>query len=248
MNRQKEWYKNNKEQRNLTGRIWYKNNKEQKGLVGKKWYENNKERRKLIGRSNYSKNKESYRLAHMRYRHSLRLEAINVYGGALCKCGESRVSALTIHHKDNNGANHRRKLGLGSNTLIKWLKKNNFPPGFEVLCFNCNWLEHLKYNRCKTPLLKQEFMNRLGGKCKVCNKQDVRILTTHHIKHDGAEHRQQLTGRRRNGSSATFYKKILESGDFSNLECRCLSCNCVAENELRTSSPTSITNPLVGQN
>jgi len=31
------------------------------------------------------------------------------------------------------------KVNIGGNGLPYWLKKNNFPPGFQVLCANCNF-------------------------------------------------------------------------------------------------------------
>lgn len=51
-------------------------------------------------------------------------------------CGETHVEFLTIDHVDGNGAEHRRSLNR-SNTYA-WLVRNNFPPGFRVLCWNCN--------------------------------------------------------------------------------------------------------------
>lgn len=46
---------------------------------------------------------------------------------------------LTIDHIDNRGAEHRRTIGTGGDALVRWLKKNNFPPGFQILCWNCQW-------------------------------------------------------------------------------------------------------------
>lgn len=54
------------------------------------------------------------------------------------KCGIKGMNFLTIEHSNNDGADHRRKIGSGSTTLYKWLIRNNFPIGYTVLCFNCN--------------------------------------------------------------------------------------------------------------
>ncbi|MDE1814921.1 MAG: hypothetical protein KGI05_09715, partial [Thaumarchaeota archaeon] len=51
-------------------------------------------------------------------------------------CGESIVEFLTMDHINNDGAEHRRK--IGSAYLYSWLISNNFPEGFQVLCWNCN--------------------------------------------------------------------------------------------------------------
>jgi hypothetical protein len=48
---------------------------------------------------------------------------------------------LTIDHIENNGAEHRRQQRNGQNKghdIYAWLRKNNYPEGFQVLCYNCN--------------------------------------------------------------------------------------------------------------
>ena len=71
------------------------------------------------------------------YIRRLKGEVFNAYGGAFCSCcGESHWEFLSIDHIDNNGAAHRKE--IGSVNIYNWLKSNGFPPGFQVLCFNCN--------------------------------------------------------------------------------------------------------------
>jgi hypothetical protein len=67
---------------------------------------------------------------------TFKLECLNAYGGARCSCcGETEIKFLTIDHIDGGGAKHRKKI---RQQFYHWLKRNNFPPGFRVLCFNCN--------------------------------------------------------------------------------------------------------------
>lgn len=70
----------------------------------------------------------------------LRLECLNAYGGPICVCcGETELVFLTLDHIANDGAEHRRKIGLRSGAgLYRYLIRNNFPPGLQVLCWNCN--------------------------------------------------------------------------------------------------------------
>lgn len=71
----------------------------------------------------------------------LRLEAITAYGGkcACPGCQETRLEFLAIDHIDGGGNKHREQIGASNAThFCRWLKKNNFPPGFRVLCHNCN--------------------------------------------------------------------------------------------------------------
>lgn len=61
---------------------------------------------------------------------------------ACVKCGFDDIKALTIDHIDGNGANHRRAIGVGAgNSFYRWLKENNFPEGYQVLCMNCQWIK-----------------------------------------------------------------------------------------------------------
>jgi hypothetical protein len=60
------------------------------------------------------------------------------YGGYCCACCKEEEKAfLTIDHINNDGYKHRKEIGQ-SNTY-RWLKDNNYPPGFQVLCMNCQW-------------------------------------------------------------------------------------------------------------
>lgn len=74
----------------------------------------------------------------------LKAEVMAAYGGKCACCGESEIRFLSIDHINNDGATHRRTLkgsGKGSRTgvnIYRWLKKNAYPSGFQVLCFNCN--------------------------------------------------------------------------------------------------------------
>jgi hypothetical protein len=46
---------------------------------------------------------------------------------------------LTIDHVDQNGAADRRTHGdATSATFYTRLRREGFPPGYRVLCFNCN--------------------------------------------------------------------------------------------------------------
>ena len=70
----------------------------------------------------------------------LKREVMGAYGGDCQCCGESELMFLTIDHINQDGANHRRELGpsmLGFR-FYRWLKQQGFPPGYQVLCYNCN--------------------------------------------------------------------------------------------------------------
>lgn len=67
--------------------------------------------------------------------------AFNHYGEVCAYCGQRLLLFLTIDHINNNGNEHRRQLRSGKNNghnIYAWLRKNNYPTGFQTLCYNCN--------------------------------------------------------------------------------------------------------------
>ena len=84
------------------------------------------------------------------YRKKVRAETFAAYGGAVCKCcGETEEWFLTLDHINNQGNAHRELLAerkswknprkIGGYALYAELRAAGFPPGFQVLCMNCNW-------------------------------------------------------------------------------------------------------------
>ena len=64
-------------------------------------------------------------------------QALAAYGGAICACcGETEHAFLTIDHVGGGGRQHRAEIRT---SLYRWLRLNNYPSGFRVLCMNCNF-------------------------------------------------------------------------------------------------------------
>lgn len=93
------------------------------------------------------KNKDRFHANQKRAYDKMRLDCLTHYakGEPKCSCcGETEILFLHIDHIEGNGAEHRRKLEKelgyypGGNNLPYWLKKNNYPDGFQILCANCN--------------------------------------------------------------------------------------------------------------
>lgn len=54
-------------------------------------------------------------------------------------CGETIFQFLAIDHIDGGGLKSRKSLGLRSSTeLYRYLENEGYPPGYRVLCHNCN--------------------------------------------------------------------------------------------------------------
>jgi hypothetical protein len=87
---------------------------------------------------------------------------IDHYGGFCAQCKEDRIERLTMDHKNNDGAEQRRKYGYKTGVrCYRWLIKKNFPNnlGLQVLCFNCNC------SKRTTSKYELETKNK-PGKCK----------------------------------------------------------------------------------
>lgn len=65
-----------------------------------------------------------------------RQEVLDHYGSVCACCGEGRWEFVAIDHIHGGGTEHRRKDRISD--IYKWLKKNNYPEGYRVLCHNCN--------------------------------------------------------------------------------------------------------------
>ena len=77
-----------------------------------------------------------------RNRIRVRYRVLSYYSGGIptCACcGESTFQFLAIDHVDGGGGKDRKSLGLRNATeLYRYLEKEGFPPGYRVLCHNCN--------------------------------------------------------------------------------------------------------------
>jgi hypothetical protein len=72
------------------------------------------------------------------------------YGGYRCACcGETEKSFLAIDHVENDGYAHRKQIGFrGGIGIYLWIIKNQFPDGFQVLCYNCNQSKRINGGVC----------------------------------------------------------------------------------------------------
>ena len=107
-----------------------------------------KDPKRSLGRASWCKQCNRIYLS-PRYRHrksqrsrenraKLRLEILTHYSPhhvpeCTC-CGEQTIQFLVIDHVNGGGGQHRKKI----HNTYTWIKKNNFPTGFQTLCYNCN--------------------------------------------------------------------------------------------------------------
>jgi hypothetical protein len=100
------------------------------------WVKANREQRNAIQRS---------------YTRKLKRAVLDHYGGVCACCGEDEIAFLAIDHI-NGGGNQLRSNGSqnprGGADLYGWLRRNNYPGGYQVLCHNCNFGKHVNGGIC----------------------------------------------------------------------------------------------------
>ena len=108
----------------------------------------------------YKKNRNA-RLAYIKgYRNGEKMEVLRHYSGdpphCQCQygCPETLIQFLSIDHINNDGAKHRKSIFKRSRggQMYHWLIVHNFPPGFQVLCHNCNFGKHINGGICPHSL------------------------------------------------------------------------------------------------
>lgn len=103
----------------------------------RKWQAKNQEKVKKWKENNRTKIKVSL----MKANRKLKLEILSHYSNNKVECAcckENKIEFLCIDHLYGDGAKHRKELKKSHTHMYHWLKKNNYPKGFRVLCCNCN--------------------------------------------------------------------------------------------------------------
>jgi hypothetical protein len=205
----------------LTDENWYASNKKTNSCICKKcdikdskeWRQNNgdkyKESQKIWRQNNRDKCDQLRREEY----HRLINEVIDAYGGKCACCGETRKEFLSIDHKKGGGSEHRREMGFTGSQFYYWLRQNNYPEEFQVLCFNCNCgkgtysvsphnkeafkeefkakLKESRYARYRWAL-RMNIIEGYGGKCELCGKDNPHFLTIDHIDGINTEEEKDL--------------------------------------------------------
>ena len=89
------------------------------------------------------------------HKRNFRLEVLAHYSKSkipFCNCcGEKTIQFLCIDHINGGGNEHRRQIG-NNVQLAYWLKRNNYPSEFQVLCHNCNMAKGF-YGQCPHTII-----------------------------------------------------------------------------------------------
>ncbi len=127
---------------------YYKENKH----VWLKSYGKNREKIKQR-KAMFRKSHLGYFRSYMKdYRKGIKYDVMFHYsnGEPTCNiCHENRMDCLSIDHIHGNGRKHRREIGLSGQGFYQWLKRNDYPAGYQVLCMNCQFIKRAENKECK---------------------------------------------------------------------------------------------------
>lgn len=121
---------------------WNKENLSKMAEYNKKWKKDNPEKAKDSANDWYERNKDHRRIRHCEISKEVSKRLFNrvldYYGHFCYMCNSSEK--LCVDHIGGDRRNGPTKSGA---PLWRWLIKNNFPPGFRILCHPCNLLDGL---------------------------------------------------------------------------------------------------------
>jgi hypothetical protein len=108
---------------------------------------------------------ESHRTSANACHAKLKEEVFRRYGGLQCACclEFKDIRFLHIDHKEGGGNAHRKLIGGHSGgKFYRWLKKEGWPPGFQVLCADCNTAKGY-YGKCPHEEQRDDRLRQTAG-------------------------------------------------------------------------------------
>ncbi len=233
--RQRSWYEENSKTIREKASNWVKNNAEKAKESRKRYRNEHKTELKAKHEIWREKNLQHVQTVNKAYAARIRLEAVKHYSNGTMQCalcGDPHFNHLCLDHVEGGGTQHRLKdPGTRGKAVYAWCKRNDYPPIFRVLCWNCNFLvipraeptssKQIRYMR----RLKEKVLSHYAGgepTCSKCGNQDIRVLTIDHVNKGGRKH---LAGLKIKGGT-TFYRWLQSSEFPAGYRVLCFNCNC----------------------
>lgn len=206
----------------------YKENIKNKKQV---YYKNNSDYIKEKTVKFQKSNPDKVKIYSKQSRLNLKLEIFNHYcnNDICCKhCGLKTVELLTVDHIHGGGNKHKKEV----RSLYSWIKRNNYPDGFQILCWSCQLRKKTEEIKPKNPTevqlrqsayvknIKHLVLEQYGSVCP-CGETDEIVLTLDHVNDDGAEHRRTLNARGFN-----FYMWLKKNNYPKDVPLQTICANC----------------------
>ena len=146
--------------------LWNQRNPDKVRAYNRKWRKGNPEKHsECVGKwvkANMGKVLENHRRNYQK----LKRQVFTHYSDLTCaECGCDDFGKLSIDHINGGGNAHLRELGFNSSRqFYAWLKRNNYPDGYRVLCIGCNSsIKSYKGRIClKTSEIIKKYMQHKG--------------------------------------------------------------------------------------
>lgn len=169
----------------------------------------------------------------------VKMISLRIYSdGTMCcaRCGERDTRFLTLDHLHNDGYEHRKHSKYAHMGI--WAMHNNWPPIFQVLCYNCNCSKGKRVRAETTDARKQKqqaYNTKAHAKvrtgvishysngtmaCKCCGAKGDDLLTVDHVNGGGERHRAVI------GGGARTYWWLKNNGYPEGFQVLCWNCNC----------------------
>lgn len=120
-----------------------------KSELHKEWYQRNKESLRPYKAENMRRyraaNPDKYRNQSRDSKRLLRARILERFGAVCVRCGFSDVRAITLDHKNNNGAMERKQ--LGERGVHRRALQSEHCHEYQMLCMNCQFIKRAEYSQ-----------------------------------------------------------------------------------------------------
>jgi len=129
-------------------------------------------------KSYYWRNREKQVSVQRAYRERCKQQVFDHYGRSCACCGEDELVFLTLDHVNGDGAAHRKSVaGRSGFSIYTWIVKNNYPEGFQALCFNCNAAKRTMSECPHRAIVKNRFTHLSDLHATLSNESPVAPVT-----------------------------------------------------------------------
>lgn len=168
----------------------------------------------------------------------LKLEVLSHYSKGIPKCercNETMIEFLIVDHVIPR-KEHGHIRSFGSDNLQHWLVRNNYPKGFQILCWTCNMIKYFqdqekKLSRKSENIQEREYKKKVKfevlshyskgePKCSCCGyHENILGLSIDHIK--------PIRKTKEDGRLTSFrmYQSLKRDNYPKDIQVLCISCN-----------------------
>lgn len=131
-----QYYQNHRQEKKEYAKQYASKHPEKKSEYQKRYYRNHIKEIKEYQQQYAILHPDKVRAARIKVNITRRILVFNHYGHHCVCCGETEPKFLAIDHILGGGNKHIKEIGRGN--LYRWIIRNKYPKGFQVLCHNCN--------------------------------------------------------------------------------------------------------------